>query len=400
MCVPKYPYPVVGGLEKQAHELAKALLGLGVKVHVISTAFSAGAPPNERVEGIEVTRLRWSNRRTVRFPSLTTQLLLELYRRRHDFDVIHSHQFSWYGLLVIVAGLALGKPVLTKLPNVGTHGLPGLRNDFLGALKVAVISRTTAFVAMSKESLDELREIGFPRERVLATPNGIVLEPAPPASMEQGADARDCRVVFVGRLCKDKGVEDLLRAWAVVHRERGDLATLELWGEGELDGRARELCRALGIEHSVHLRGRMSDVRSRLRTMDLLVLPSYAEGNSNAILEAMAEGLPIVSTPVGGTAMLVGPDGAPFLVAPGDVDGLASALIRLTSDPKARRRLGALMRARVSALFNMRVVANRYRDAYAALARGESETMGRLSSELFASSALDSETPRHTSTPE
>jgi glycosyltransferase involved in cell wall biosynthesis len=115
--------------------------------------------------------------------------------------------------------------------------------------------------------------------------------------------------------------------------------------------------------------------------MDIFVMPSVAEGNSNAILEAMAAALPVVSTPVGGTPMLVGPHGTQLLCDLND-DSLARILIGLIRDRQAREAIGAQMRARVTDHFTIQHVAQVYASAYKLLATRRAREMHRLAQHI------------------
>jgi glycogen(starch) synthase len=377
MVVPRYPYPLVGGLERQAHELALALRASGVDVQVVSERAMPTQPDLEDVEGVPVHRLPWTHRRWARFLRMPLHLFVALYRLRRSYDVVHLHQHSWFGLYTILIARLLRKPILTKLPNVGVFGIPGLRSGRFGLLKLKILFSSDALVAMSDQSLRELRIAGFPIERVLVVPNGIsLLEPAGmlAASVQSSSI---CKVVFVGRIAEEKRVDLLLEHWASVQRQCPGEAELEIWGSGPLQAMLQRRCAELGLSKSVIWRGHVEDVRSRLPTMDIFVLPSVAEGNSNAILEAMAAGLPIVSTPVGGTPMLVGPQGTQLLFDLND-DSLARSLIRLIRDRQTRKTAGAQMRARVAGHFNIQHVAQVYASAYQLLATGQAGEIHRL----------------------
>lgn len=360
MFVPQYPYPVRGGLEKQSHELAKALIRQGVAVQVLSGKFDANQVEEDSVEGVPVTRVPWSGYKLLRWLKAPTAIALHMWRRRASFDIVHVHQHSWVSLYVILLTGLLGKPSLAKLANVGDFGLPGMRRGMFGRIKQAILLSSDSVVAMSRESLAELRAAGYPQGRILVSPNGIDLSAHQEA---RHAGGRPCQVVFVGRLNEEKQLGILLNVWADICQSKQE-AHLHIWGQGPLDAELRRQAVGLGIERNLTFGGHVGNVKERLTEMDVFVLPSKAEGNSNAILEAMAAGLPIVSTAIGGTAMQVGPHGRPFLCEPGDAAGLRTALSSLISNPGLRRLLGAAMRERVEAHFDIEKVATLYASAY------------------------------------
>ncbi len=112
--------------------------------------------------------------------------------------------------------------------------------------------------------------------------------------------------------------------------------------------------------------------------MDVFVLPSHFEGNSNAVLEAMAAGLPVVATDVGGTAMQVGEPGRDFLLTPGDRAGLARALGRLIDDAALRRQVGSAMRRRIDDHFDIAAVARVYAAAYGLIGEGRRDQVSTV----------------------
>ena len=383
MVVPQYPYPVVGGLERQAHELAKALRELGLDVQAISGCVLPNQPSCEIVEGVTVFRIPWSRKKYVRFLRTPFDLCRVLAAQRQTYDVIHLHQHSWFGLFTILFAKWLKVPILTKLPNVGEFGMPGLVARRFGGLKLAILHSSDVLVAMSRQTLDELRSTHFSSGRVLSTPNGIRLNGVRPVTHSLTSNTQPCRVVFVGRLSEEKGLDCLLAAWSkVVHAEKF-CANLELWGSGPLEAELRRRCDELRLAETVVFRGHVEDVRSQLSEMDIFVLPSHAEGNSNAVLEAMASGLPIVSTCVGGTPMLVGHEGENFLCIPDDVDSLAANMLTLIRDPELRVQVGSSMRRRVERHFDISQVAQTYAAAYRFLAMGLRDRVNEASNPVI-----------------
>ena len=168
----------------------------------------------------------------------------------------------------------------------------------------------------------------------------------------------------------------------MVHAEKAH-AILELWGSGLMETVLRRRCDELRLADSTIFRGHVEDVRSHLPEMDVFVLPSQAEGNSNAVLEAMAAGLPIVSTRVGGTPMLVGHEGANFLCEPGDVDSMAANMLKLIRDPELRVQVGSAMRRRVERHFDISRVAQTYAAAYRFLTMGQRDRVNEASNPVI-----------------
>lgn len=375
MVVPNYPYPVAGGLEKQAHELAKALLEQNIEVQIISGQFTDEQAYQELVDGVLVHRIPWAKQKWLRFISVPFYLLSTLFRMRNSFDVVHLHQFSWFSLYTLVLASILKKPVLTKLPNVGELGIPGLKKQALGSFKLAMLLKSDAIVAMSKQSIEELNSVKFPMTRTLVTPNGISID----VHRKIKYRSECCKVVFVGRLVAQKGVIDLLHVWKDIVHEY-DNVELEIWGNGELKKELLTLSDDLGINDSIVFRDHVTEVPSKLKDMDIFVLPSYSEGNSNAILEAMAVGLPIISTDIGGTAMLVGEEGGRLLYKAGDRDMLRKHLSELVGSEETRKELGKKMHSRVLKNFDINHIAETYVQAYSLLCSQRQDSVCELRS--------------------
>ena len=138
-----------------------------------------------------------------------------------------------------------------KLPTVGVSGVLGLRLERFGLLKQKILFSADALVAMSNESLRELRSAGFPMRRVLVVPNGISLQPPDSIVAEAVRPISICKVVFVGRIAEEKRVDLLLEHWASVQQQCPGEAELEVWGSGPLQATLQSRCAELGLSSSV-----------------------------------------------------------------------------------------------------------------------------------------------------
>jgi lipopolysaccharide/colanic/teichoic acid biosynthesis glycosyltransferase/glycosyltransferase involved in cell wall biosynthesis len=175
---------------------------------------------------------------------------------------------------------------------------------------------------------------------------------------------------FVGRIVRDKGIEELAAAWAAL-RDEFPAARLLLVGPLEAgDPVSPASVDALRADPRVHLAGGVDDPAPYYRLMDVLVLPTYREGFPNVLLEAGASGLPVVATRVPGCVDAVAEGETGSLVPARDADALAAALRPYLADAELRRRHGAAARERVAARFGRERIWEGLAALYRELARG------------------------------
>ena len=281
----------------------------------------------------------------------TWRLRWRLFRtfRRLKPTIVHSRNKS--GLDALLPARLAGVPHCVH----GEHGwdvhdLDGrsVKEQVLRRLHAPLVGR---YVTVSRSLQDYLVErVGIRRERITTICNGVdtgKFRPAvhKPAGVLAAPLLDDGLVVIgtVGRLQPVKDQQTLVRAFADMVRESDDAAAkarLLLVGNGPLRDTLAQLAQSLGIAHLATFTGDRTDVAQLLQCVDVFVLPSLAEGISNTVLEAMATGLPVVATRVGGNVELVedGDNGALF--EPGDVASLKGLLARYVDDPAMRRRHG------------------------------------------------------------
>jgi glycosyltransferase involved in cell wall biosynthesis len=181
---------------------------------------------------------------------------------------------------------------------------------------------------------------------------GVDVDALRPRGTPNGRPRRPLRVVCVGRLVPVKGQLVLLEAVAQLVADGHDLR-LELVGDGPMRAQVERAARELGIERSVEIAGALGhpDALARVQAADVFCLPSFAEGVPVVLMEAMALGVPVLTTRIMGTPELVQDGVSGLLVAPGSREDLAAGLRRLIEDEALRRALGAAGRSRVEAEF-------------------------------------------------
>ena len=262
----------------------------------------------------------------------------------------------------------------------GVHGrdvfdLEG-RNRKYNLLRRAIRPLVQRYTAVSRDLARWLVEtIGVAPHKVVQIYNGVDQERFTP----HGDDARgelpagflppDALVIgTVGRLAAVKDQATLIRAFArlgdQVPEQTAGRLRLVLVGDGPERANLETLVGELGLNDRVWLAGDQQAVPAWLRTLDIFVLPSLGEGISNTILEAMATGLPVVATRVGGNPELVTPGESGLLVPPGDSESLAGALAQLVADPDLRQSMGEAGLARVRRDFHWENTVARYLEVY------------------------------------
>ena len=187
-----------------------------------------------------------------------------------------------------------------------------------------------------------------------------------PAALPEREPAEGVTLGYAGRLVALKGVAVLLRAFARLAAERPEVR-LEIVGEGPEEGELRRLAAELGVAERVVFTGWSGDVAAAMRGWDIAVLPSLEEAFGLAAAEAMACGVPVVGSRVGGLPEVVVEGATGFLVAPGDPDALHARLRDLAADPALRRAMGAAGHARAGACFTVPAFVRAMDGCYASL---------------------------------
>lgn len=371
----------VGGMERMVATLCRSLDPTRYAARVLVTRLR-GAIGDQLAEAgvaVDCAGLRRDGIDYAAIPRLVS------YIRGFRPHVVHTH--ATHALLYGAPAARLsGVPVLVHTE----HGrvLPD-RPHVMRAERW--LSRFLVRYAVVSEELAEAvhRHERIPRERIEVIPNGVA--DLPPADL---ARITALRAALVGgrpgpvvgvaaRLVWEKGLDVLLRAWAARRTPPALRSTLVVAGEGPERGRLERLVQDLGMADSVVLPGTIADVSSFYRMIDLFVLSSVSEGLPMALLEAMAAGLPIVATRVGGVPAALDHGAAGVLVNPSDHDELARAIDALlggcgpyvghqaaTGEPRtgvcsaASAPLGLAARQRFETCFTARAMTSRYAALY------------------------------------
>jgi glycosyltransferase involved in cell wall biosynthesis len=358
--------PHVGGAELQLERLVPYLAERGVSTEII-TRPSRRSPRLEAIRGSVVRRTPLSGESPAASIAYVGAALVHLVRQRRRIDLVHAHGALSPGTIAL-AGRLLRIPCLVTVLGTGPPGdLARLAGKPLGRTRARLLARAAHFAALSEESRRELLAMGVPSARVFSLPNGVDLAAYRPADAAErdllrgrlGLPRDRFLAAFVGRLHPVKDLDTVLAAFA---RVAG--VALVVAGDGPERSRLEAMTERLGIGERVTFLGQSSAVPDILRASDCFLLSSHGEGMSNALLEAMACGLPcMVSRSVGGARGLIGQERG-MLLADGDVAVWAAAIARVASDDDLRSVMGAAAAGFVAESLSLDAAADRLVRAY------------------------------------
>lgn len=388
-------HPVTGGGEAQARTLAEGLSAQDVGVRLVTRRSDRALAARDVVGTVPVSRVAPAGRGHLRKWGMLLTACLELLRLRKDYDVILVCGFRVLAVPALIAGALLGKRCILKADSQGElSGAffdPGLarfrlRHDRFPVhlairMRNALLRRAARFVAISRIIEQEYLACGVAASRIVRIPNSMNPDLFRPAGAGEKADLRrrlglgEGRpvVTYTGRLVTTKGLPSLLRAWRRVMERQPD-ALLVLVGSGGLglqncEDALRRYTKEHALEDTVLFAGSVENVHEYLKASDVFVFPTEREAFGISIIEAMACGLPVVTTHVDGVRDVVRPGIDALVVAPGDDDALASSIMTALAGGPAIAAMGNAARERAVQAYSSRSVVTAYRALLAGVLR-------------------------------
>ncbi len=295
--------------------------------------------------------------------------LWRLYRliKQQKVQILHASLFH-----ASIAARIIGK--MARVPII----ISWRHNIFHGSYGREVISKLTSFLddAVTAVSLEaknaEIKSSRLNKDKIQVIYNGVSTEKFclneyrnfKKLKHEIGIKDYELNIGYIGRINPVKSIDTLLEAFMILSKSENKDMSLLIVGEGETRNKLKNLSISLGIMQEVYFLGSRNDVPQILSTLDIFVLPSKSEGMPMVILEAMAAGLPVVATNVGGTPEVVIDGETGFLVPPGDPQALADVIKKLMDDPELRRKFGKAGRERVEKHFTIEETVRKTEELY------------------------------------
>ncbi len=409
-------HPLVGGVETQTLAQARNLRERGYGATVITFRHNKMWLPGEVIQGVPVIRVAGTvlgGREKLPRPIQRLLYLLALlamgwtlWRQRQRYDVLHVCQLSLLTLPAAIVCRLTGKPMLIVIISAAGPGLGKVtKPPDKASLIAGLLDTTTSWLQVGQQTqiggdLEGLERFGTPVVRLVRSllrrthtpivilssrmrgylaahdfdlpdvqliPNGVDITRFEPAHVDTSIGGREQVVVCVSKLRYEKGIDVLLQAWCLVHQQAPQ-ARLIIVGSGYLQTQLECMAKALGIAASVEFTGLQSDIPAQLHRGSLAVLPSRWEGMPNALLEAMACGLPCVATRVSGSEDIIQHGANGLLVESEDYRDMAQALLTLLHDPLLVQKYGQAARKTIERHYSLEQVMNRYIELYQRIA--------------------------------
>ncbi|MCC5635517.1 glycosyltransferase family 4 protein [Nostoc sp. CHAB 5844] len=267
-------------------------------------------------------------------------LLLRMLSQKTD--VVHIHMADWGSVfrkaVITIIGLVFRKPVLIHAHGPEFHLTYNSLPRWIQKGLSWIFRRCQGFIVLSNSWKDfYVPNLGLEPERVFVLPNPVSV----PDKISDRQDNSKVKLVFSGRVGQRKGAFDLIKAFANLPTEQQDRAELVFAGDGDIE-QGLDLVKNLNLVSHVTFLGWLSTDKKDelLANSHIFVLPSYNEALPMALLEAMAWGLPVITSPVGGIPEIVTAHQNGLLVTPGDIQQLTEAMQSLIKNHNLRETLG------------------------------------------------------------
>jgi len=376
--------PYVGGAEMQARRLAVALVKKGAEVTVLTSRIRGTVVTKPQAlfdeeEGVRVHRLSAPGFGRIKMLALCFRMFREAVKIGKGVDLLHLHQGSYPAYAGIMAASVLKKPSIVKMGSAGESrfDLEILAQSFplgLGRqMASTIVSKATRFVLLNEQVKRDLLRWGADSDRMLAIPNGVEI---PERAWTMDTKTFQERVLLtkpqtlhapvflcVGNLLERKNHALVLEAVRIL-KIKGIRVILVILGEGPHRNILEKKADDWEIRDQLRFEGTVANVSDYLYAADGFVLPSMTEGMSNALLEAMALGLPCLVSDVPGNRAVVKENETGLVFALGNAEALADKMRSVLHDKNAMIRMGQAARKEMKERFAMDVVAEQYLRLY------------------------------------
>jgi glycosyltransferase involved in cell wall biosynthesis len=379
-------YPLTGGGETQARSLAENLVAKGFKVFIATRRVATSLKKVEEIGGVPIYRIRPVGLGQSKRWGMLLWALVVLVRMRRRYNIIYVSGFKALGVSAVLISRLLGKTCILKADSNGemsgeffAGGLKKLRltpssfvvRIFL-CLRNKILRKADGFVAITSGIVAELTRHDVKPGLIHSIPNSVDTVKFCPVSTSQKHSLREklnvpkknVIITYSGRLVSYKGLPLLVGVAKRILREFNDVGFV-LVGSGGIDihnceAELKDYVKTYGLEDSIYFPGQVDNVHEYLQASDVFVSPTEKDAFPLALIEAMACGLPVISTPVGGIQEIITDRQNGLLVEPRNFQQLDDTIRALLADTALSVSLGKAAAQTVKERYSEEIVTTKY----------------------------------------
>jgi glycosyltransferase involved in cell wall biosynthesis len=353
----------------------------GIEPFVITLSYDNKLKKNDDIDGILIKRTFASKYNFIRNyfkAGNPVAIFYVIYKNRKKFDILHCEGFNLWAL---VSAKLLNKRVILEQTLVGQDDVDSLRKQRLGKIKVSIMPLIDRIVCINAKFIEIIKK--YKRLNYQLIPNAVDVARFCPVKNDKEKESIRKKlglpvdmkiVVFSGCIIYRKGIDILIASWDLLARKLSDKEILLLLvGPQEVPlldnklfiGKLKHLILKQNLSSKVKFVGKVDNVMDYLKAADIFVFPTRAEGMANALLEAMACGLPCVATELEGVTDSVINNGVNGLLTEVEnVEALTEALSKLLTDNQLKRTLGINARNEITKNYQIDEITSKYIELY------------------------------------
>ena len=375
MLVEKFP-PAYSGAGQQAYLLSQTLAKFGYNVKII-TQNQESLPSKMIHNGVEILRLKSIRMRRLYSYLFAIKAALWLWRHSNQYDVLHVHGINLWGVPAMLVARLTGKQIVAKMTSMGKDDPSGLDKMSFGKLRRKVYLFPHKIIALSQAMAEQYLKSNFKADKLIKIANGVDLNKYFPVEKNQkiklrqklGLPIKKKIVIFVGNICYLKGVGLLIDTWAKYLKNNNSILCL-VGPDVMQDSFSKNLRIKIEqekIKDRIILTGHCNKVAEYMQAADVFVLPSKREGLPNALLEAMACGLPSIVYDIPAVKKIFEQEPPILRVLEEYNPGKLADIILKTLDPNKGRQLGHRAYNFILNEFSIEEIAGKYIKLYSEL---------------------------------
>ena len=371
-------YPIWGGAENQLRQLIPRLVYHGCRVEVVTRRWKRNMPRYDFVDNIPVFRIGLPGYGTASTLLFVLSLICFLISRGRGADIIHSHGAVAMGVVGKVASTLNGNKNIAKIASAGR--ISSLKSKIFGRLLINLFRKSDGIICMTNEIYNELKSIRIPSKSIYHIPNAVDTKRFYCLSGKEHSELKtkigfgqhNPVFIFSGRIIRGKGLRLLLESWPMIIDYEPN-ARLIIIGSGIGQSNSIEylLKRKVTIEElkNIYFLGETELPETFLSIADIFLFPSRKEGFPNALLEAMACGIAIIASDIGGVTELISDGKTGILFPAGDRKILVEKIIYLLKNPMIKNKIGKQARKHVLDCYPFDKIAKRYFETYTTITK-------------------------------